>query len=101
MSETIAVCSNLDVPERKADENTSGKAPKKKKNKSKVQKIDENVGVPVSLKGEIENPINEVQEKNVITRTSQVRTLSNGLVIEDLESSKSDGKAAAPGRKVK
>ncbi|KAK1394039.1 NPL domain-containing protein [Heracleum sosnowskyi] len=89
------------VPERTDDENTSVKATKKKKQKSKVQNNDENMDVPVSLNGEKENSINEVQEENVITGSSQVRTLSNGLVIEDLESSKSKGKAAALGRKLK
>lgn len=99
MSEIFAVCSDL-VPERKADEITSEKAVKKKKQKSKVQKNDENIYVPVSLNGEKEISKNEVQEKNVMPGSSQVRTLSNGLVIEDLESSKSDGKAAVLGRKV-
>lgn len=92
---------NLDVPERKTDENISEKATKKKKRKSKVPKKDENLDVPVSLKAEKEGSTNEVQENNVITGPSQVRVLSNGLVIEDLESSKSDGKSAAPGRKLK
>ncbi|XP_063948554.1 peptidyl-prolyl cis-trans isomerase FKBP43 isoform X3 [Daucus carota subsp. sativus] len=93
--------SDLDVPGRKADENTSEKAEKKKKNKSKskVQKNDENM--TVSLNGEKENPINEVQEKNVISGSSNVRTLSNGLVIEDLESNKSDGREALQGKKLK
>ncbi|XP_017244154.1 peptidyl-prolyl cis-trans isomerase FKBP43 isoform X1 [Daucus carota subsp. sativus] len=92
---------DLDVPGRKADENTSEKAEKKKKNKSKskVQKNDENM--TVSLNGEKENPINEVQEKNVISGSSNVRTLSNGLVIEDLESNKSDGREALQGKKLK
>lgn len=92
---------NLVVPERKANENTSEKPAKKKKQKSKVQKNDEDMDVTVSLKGEKENSINEVQEENVISGSSRVRTLSNRLVIKDLESSKSHGKAAALGRKLK
>lgn len=100
MSICSALCSDLDVPGRKADENTSEKAEKKKKNKSKskVHKNDENM--TVSLNGEKENPINEVQEKNVISGSSNVRTLSNGLVIEDLESNKSDGREALQGKKA-
>ncbi|XP_074355243.1 peptidyl-prolyl cis-trans isomerase FKBP43-like isoform X2 [Apium graveolens] len=89
------------VPERKADENTPEKAAKKKKEKSIVQKNDEIMDVPVSLNGEKENSINEVQKEKVMSGSSLVRTLSNGLVIKDLESSKSDGKAAALGKKLK
>ena len=70
------MCSNRLVPEIKADENTSEKAAKKKKRKSKVDKNDENMDVTVSLNGDKENPINEVQEENVIIGSSQVRTLS-------------------------
>ncbi|KAK1372250.1 Peptidylprolyl isomerase [Heracleum sosnowskyi] len=89
------------VPERKADENTFEKAAKKKKQKIKVEKNDEDMDVPVSFNGEKENSINEVQEEKIISGSSRVRTLSNGLVIEDLEKTKSDGKAAALGRKLK
>lgn len=102
MSEIFAVGSDLVVPERKADENTSEKAAKKKKQKSRGQKNDENMNIPVLLNREKENSKNEVQKENVISGSSQVRTLSNGLVIEELESSKckSVGKAAAVGRKA-
>ncbi|XP_074349064.1 peptidyl-prolyl cis-trans isomerase FKBP43-like isoform X3 [Apium graveolens] len=90
---------DLVVPERKADENTSKKAARKKKQKSKVK--DENLDVAVLLNGGKENFKNEVLEENVFSGSSQVRALSNGLVIEELEASKSEGKAAAPRRKLK
>lgn len=76
VSKTFAVFSDRVIPEKAAA--------KKKKQKSKVQKNDENMDILFSLNGEEED----------------TRTLSNGLVIKYLESSKSDGKAAALGRKV-
>ncbi|CAK9154516.1 unnamed protein product [Ilex paraguariensis] len=77
---------------------------KKTKRKKKKGKTKENEGymdteVPF-LQKEEEN--RSVIEDNSVDATSyQVRTLSNGLIIEELETGKPDGKIAAPGRKVK
>ncbi|KAL3524584.1 hypothetical protein ACH5RR_012956 [Cinchona calisaya] len=40
-------------------------------------------------------------DNNMYVISSKARTLPNGLIIEDLVTGKSDGKVAAPGRKVK
>lgn len=58
-----------------------------------------NVDVPILSKEETEKSIKE-EDKNVDTGLSQARTLSNGLIIEELESGRSDGKVAALGRKA-
>lgn len=58
-----------------------------------------NVDVPILSKEEMEKSIKE-EDKNVDTGLSQARTLSNGLIIEELESGRSDGKVAALGRKA-
>lgn len=42
----------------------------------------------------------EVLDKGLNVESSQVRTLSNGLTIEDLAMGEADGEVATPGRKV-
>ena len=41
-----------------------------------------------------------LKDKNVEDKSSQSRTLPSGLIIEDLQMGKSDGKTAAPGKKA-
>lgn len=44
--------------------------------------------------------VDKIEDKEVNDKSSQVQTLSNGLMIEVLEMGKPDGKVAAFGKKV-
>ena len=71
---------------------------KKKKNGEKVQENGETVNLEMAqLQIEEKNTCSVDAESNI---TCQARTLQNGLVIEVLESGKSDGKVAVSGKKV-
>lgn len=78
------------------------KKSKKKKKKSKNQEYKENMDINEPLLPlEGKNRSSKVfEDKNVEAKPSQTRTLSNGLIIEDLGSGKPDGKVAAPGKKI-
>nr|GMC84915.1 peptidyl-prolyl cis-trans isomerase FKBP43-like [Ipomoea batatas] len=75
------------------------KQKKKKKKKTKVKDAETNSML------ESDRTANEIfaksQDMDLNPESSQVRTLSNGLTIEDLAKGKEDGKVAIPGRKVK
>lgn len=74
------------------------KVKKKKKSKSQGSEV-VNSDVPVSAEQSSEmmkEDGNNVED----TKPSQVRTLSNGLVIQELETGKENGKIAAIGKKV-
>ncbi|XP_059651547.1 peptidyl-prolyl cis-trans isomerase FKBP43-like [Cornus florida] len=73
----------------------------KKKRKSKTLEENVNVDVPMLSTGEKNKSSLESGDKNSDAKLSQTRTLSNGLIIEELEMGKPDGKMAAPGKKVK
>ncbi|KAF3439982.1 hypothetical protein FNV43_RR18260 [Rhamnella rubrinervis] len=74
---------------------------KKKKKRSKTQENIEavNMDSPSSLFGE-KNSCIGMESKNTNIKTPQVRTLPSGLVIEELEMGKPDGKVAASGKKL-
>lgn len=74
---------------------------KKKKKRSKTQENIEavNMDTPSSLFGE-KNTCIGTESKNTNIKTPQVRTFPSGLVIEELEMGKPDGKVAASGKKV-
>lgn len=97
------MCRKCDIiTEQIADENLSDKKTIKKKSKSKIKEDDKNVNVdvPILSKKEKVRSIKESEGNNVDVGSSQARTLSNGLTIEELESGRSDGKAAALGKKA-
>ncbi|KAL2347293.1 hypothetical protein Fmac_001293 [Flemingia macrophylla] len=78
----------------------------KKKNKKKKKKTKEPEGVasanqttPTAEKQNLSSS-DQKGKKQSETKPSQVRTFSNGLVIEELHMGKPDGKKAAPGKKV-
>ncbi|XP_059624334.1 peptidyl-prolyl cis-trans isomerase FKBP43-like isoform X2 [Cornus florida] len=73
----------------------------KKKRKSKTLEENVNVDVPMLSTGEKNKTSLESRDKNSDSKLSQTRTFSNGLIIEELEMGKLDGKMAAPGKKVK
>ncbi|KAA8520516.1 hypothetical protein F0562_014772 [Nyssa sinensis] len=71
-----------------------------KKKKKKTQTVENEGDVNMDV------PLLSAEEKNrssmeVEDNTSKARTLSNGLIIEELEMGKPDGKVAALGKKVK
>uniref|UniRef100_A0A5B6YT85 peptidylprolyl isomerase n=1 Tax=Davidia involucrata TaxID=16924 RepID=A0A5B6YT85_DAVIN len=75
---------------------------KKKKNKSKTVENRGNVNMEPLLSAEEKNRSHmEFEDNNVDAKSSQARTLSNGLIIEELEMGKPDGKMAALGKKIK
>ncbi|KAK9143694.1 hypothetical protein Syun_013094 [Stephania yunnanensis] len=77
-------------------DNTEVKKNKKKKKKSKAQE-GANVGDVVEAdKNSIENKEKKAESK----RSPQVRSFSNGLVVEEVKMGKADGKKASPGSKV-
>lgn len=88
-----------------ADENLSKDSKTKNKKKKKKSKIQENmeainVDIPLSLIEEKKTPCIETESKNTDIETAQVKTFPNGLVIEELEMGKPDGKVAVSGKKV-
>ncbi|CAI8600531.1 unnamed protein product [Vicia faba] len=74
------------------------KVKKKKKSKSKGNEV-VNSDVPLSVE-----PITEIMKEDgnntEDAKSSEVRTLSDGLVIQELESGKANGKIAASGKKI-
>ncbi|XP_045829995.1 peptidyl-prolyl cis-trans isomerase FKBP43-like isoform X4 [Trifolium pratense] len=73
---------------------------KKKKKKSKSQGSEAvNSDLPVSVEPSTEM-MKEDGNNMEDTKSSQVRTLSNGLVIQELETGKENGKIAALGKKI-
>ncbi|CAJ2645200.1 unnamed protein product [Trifolium pratense] len=73
---------------------------KKKKKKSKSQGSEAgNSNLPVSIEPSTEM-MKEDGNNMEDTKSSQVRTLSNGLVIQELETGKENGKIAALGKKI-
>jgi FK506-binding nuclear protein len=74
------------------------KVKKKKKSKSQGSEV-ANSALPVSVEPSTEM-MKEDGNNMEDTKFSQVRTLSNGLVIQELETGKENGKIAALGKKV-
>ncbi|KAG6734237.1 hypothetical protein I3842_01G263900 [Carya illinoinensis] len=79
-----------------ADDNHSEgkniKKKKKKKKKSKTQEKEEAVNMNM--------PMDKIEDKKMSDKSSQIWTLSNGLIIEVLEMGKPDSKVAASGKRV-
>lgn len=98
------LCRSVDVDSNQvADGDLPGdKKSKKKKKKSKNRECKENINISEPLLPlEGKNRSSKVfEDKNVEAKPSQTKTLSNGLIIEELGSGNPDGKVAAPGKKV-
>ncbi|XP_035548493.1 midasin-like isoform X2 [Juglans regia] len=80
-----------------ADDNHSeGKnIKKKKKKKSKTKEKEEAVNMNITPL-----PMDKIEDKKMSDKSSQIWTLSNGLIIEVLEMGKPDSKVAASGKRV-
>ena len=87
-----------------ADENQSKEKvkKKKKKKKSKAKENGEAINSDTPLLSVEENNTSSVgiESKNSEAKTSHVRTLQNGLIVEELELGKPDGKVAVSGKRV-
>ncbi|KAJ6889314.1 hypothetical protein NC652_030178 [Populus alba x Populus x berolinensis] len=82
-------------------EDSSDKKKKKNKKKKKTQDIGAttNDQAVSAVGGEAKSSL-ESEDKQSTAKSSQVRTFSNGLVIEELAMGKPDGKRASPGSQV-
>ena len=82
-------------------EDSSDKKKKKKKKKKKAQDSGTTTKEQAvsAVGGEAESLLDSV-DKQSTTKSSQARTFSNGLVIEELSMGKPDGKRASPGSQV-
>ncbi|KAL6965012.1 peptidylprolyl isomerase [Sarracenia purpurea var. burkii] len=77
------------------------KAKKKKKNKVRENKGNLDADISSLAVEESNGSIMRFENNNSEAKSCRARTLSNGLIIEELETGKPDGKLAAPGKKVK
>ncbi|XP_052206792.1 peptidyl-prolyl cis-trans isomerase FKBP53-like [Diospyros lotus] len=92
---------NLDPDQVGDGDQYESKKSRKKKN-SKLHENEGNLDTEISsLSGKERRSLVELKEKKVEDKSSQLRTLPSGLVIEDIQMGKSDGKTAAPGKKIK
>ncbi|KAH8486420.1 hypothetical protein H0E87_025435 [Populus deltoides] len=82
-------------------EDSSDKKKKKKKKKKKTQDSGTTTKEQAvsAVGGEAKSLLNS-DDKQSTTKSSQARTFSNGLVIEELSMGKPDGKRASPGSQV-
>ncbi|XP_019230899.1 PREDICTED: peptidyl-prolyl cis-trans isomerase FKBP43 [Nicotiana attenuata] len=78
------------------------KIKKKKKKKTKAQEdCMVNIDLPVLQENEMNRQSVDVEDKSLKVKSTVIRTLSNGLTIEELATGEPDGKLAAPGKKIK
>ncbi|KAJ6676221.1 PEPTIDYLPROLYL ISOMERASE [Salix viminalis] len=80
-------------------EDSSDKKKKKKKNKTQDRGTATKEQAISTVGGEAKYLLDS-EDKQSATKSSQVRTFSNGLVIEELSMGKPDGKRASPGSQV-
>ncbi|KAK6804412.1 hypothetical protein RDI58_002196 [Solanum bulbocastanum] len=86
-----------------ADGHQSDKKLKKKK-KKKTKSQDDclvNKDLPVLQENEMNRQSVDVEDKSLKVKSTVIRTLSNGLTIEELAVGEPGGKLAAPGKKIK
>ncbi|KAK8686641.1 hypothetical protein V6N13_125664 [Hibiscus sabdariffa] len=77
------------------------KKKKKKKNKKKTTQDDQvAANASVSQSGDIGTNTLKSEEKQTASKSSQVRTFPNGLVVQELVMGKPDGKRASRGKQV-
>ncbi|XP_052197109.1 peptidyl-prolyl cis-trans isomerase FKBP43-like [Diospyros lotus] len=92
---------NLD-PDQVGDGDQYERKKSRKKKNSKLHENEGNLDSDISsLSGKEKISFLGFKVKNVEDKSSQSRTLPSGVIIEDLQMGKSDGKTAAPGKKIK
>ncbi|XP_059312887.1 peptidyl-prolyl cis-trans isomerase FKBP43-like [Lycium ferocissimum] len=77
------------------------KKKKKKKTKSQEENCMVNMDLPVLQENEMNRQSVDVEDKSQKVESTVIRTLSNGLIIEELAVGEPDGKLAVPGKKIK
>ncbi|XP_055817437.1 peptidyl-prolyl cis-trans isomerase FKBP43-like isoform X2 [Solanum dulcamara] len=78
------------------------KLKKKKKKKSKSQEdCMVNMDLPVLQENEMNRQSVNIEDKSLKVKSTVIKTLSNGLTIEELAVGAPGGKLAAPGKKIK
>ena len=87
----------VDLDNATGKNSSEDKKKKKKKKKSTTQEGEGKATVDQTVSA-VGNK--EVEEKQSEVKSSQVRTFANGLVIEELQMGKPDGKRASPGKQV-
>ncbi|XP_017433593.1 peptidyl-prolyl cis-trans isomerase FKBP43 isoform X1 [Vigna angularis] len=89
-----------DLPDGNQSENRKAKKRKKmSKSQGNGEVVNSNITVYVERSGETEM-MEEDRSKGEDAKHSNVRTLKNGLVIQEQEKGKKDGKIAASGKKI-
>ncbi|XP_022641146.1 peptidyl-prolyl cis-trans isomerase FKBP53 isoform X1 [Vigna radiata var. radiata] len=89
-----------DLPDGNQSENRKAKKRKKmSKSQGNGEVVNSNITVCVERSGETEM-MEEDRSKGEDAKPSNVRTLKNGLVIQEQEKGKKDGKIAASGKKI-
>lgn len=85
-----------------ADGHQSDKKLKKKKKKKTKSQEDcmVNMDLPVLQENEMNRQSVNIEDKSLKVKSTVIRTLSNGLTIEELAVGAPGGKLAAPGKKV-
>lgn len=76
----------------------------KKKKKKKTNSQEDcvvNMDLPVLQENEMNRQSVDVEDKSLKVTSTVIKTLSNGLIIEELAVGEPDGKLAAPGKKIK
>ena len=98
------MCRSCDtkVDQLAGDNQSDEKKIKRKRKKSKTQENEgvANMEVPPLSMNEKSGSHLEVKDRNSDANSSQVRMMSNGLVIEELITGKPDGKIACQGKKA-
>ncbi|KAL9295989.1 hypothetical protein ACSQ67_021885 [Phaseolus vulgaris] len=90
----------FDLPDGNQSENRKVKKRKKmSKSQGNGEVVNSNIAVYVERSGETEM-MEEDRNKGVDAKPSHVRTLTNGLVIQEQEKGIKDGKIAASGKKI-
>ncbi|GMI76805.1 hypothetical protein HRI_001349800 [Hibiscus trionum] len=87
-----------DETKNQVDDNHSKKRKKKKRGKDKAAGNATEMEPPVLSDHEKEQSVVEMKDKNIIDEEIQ---LSNGIIIQELETGKPDGKIASLGKKVR
>lgn len=83
-----------------SEKKLEGKQKKKNKNKNKSPRDgDSNIGT-LEINANEENTFMKREDWNANVESSQQRTLSSGLIIEEVAKGEPGGKIAAPGKKV-
>ncbi|CAI0424876.1 unnamed protein product [Linum tenue] len=94
--DAVEIKSSQELGSQSVDDTEEGK--EKRSNRQKLRKR-LNAETPAAPKGEDNQPA-KIEEGVAKTKLSQVQTFAGGLLVEELEPGKTEGRLAAPGRKI-